>query len=184
MKKYIFLTLTTMAISYTIYYIDFQNLLNSSGALSKIGLTNHLSFAVWGILTFAALSYGTIIAYQRHTNYKFQYILLAIAAIGMLLTLTCDFDYSIRLQYYLHCIGSLLFSIISGVTLFLLYFLNYKKSIFNKTCTYIVFAVLLSDLVLLCIFKENALIEIVPILIGYILLTITNFREERIKVEA
>ena len=95
----------------------------------------------------------------------------------MLLTLLCDFDYSKRTGYLLHCAGSLTFSVLTGVCVFLLFLLNYKKNRLYAAFTYIVGAILILDLILLLIFKQNALIEAVPVIFALVILPIHNFTD-------
>jgi hypothetical protein len=95
----------------------------------------------------------------------------------MALTLTCDFDYNKYPQYLAHCIGSLAFSVIMGINVFLSFFLT-KKYLFASISA----VILVLDLIMLIIFKETALIEIVPIFAGYIMLTINNLKEGKEKV--
>ena len=115
---------------------------------------------------------------SEKTKYKFYTVLLAVAFLGMVLTVSCDFDYSKHTEYLLHCIGSLGFSIVTGVTVFLLFLL--KR---NYIFTVITAVMLVGDTVLLIIFKETALIELVPIIAGLIMLTADNLRKERRAVE-
>ncbi|MGN0528277.1 MAG: hypothetical protein ACI4IE_04015, partial [Eubacterium sp.] len=81
-----------------------------------------------------------------------------------------------------HCIGSLTFSAVSGITVFLLFLLNFKKSFMFKVFTCITGVILVVDLICLFIFKETGLIEALPIFAGYIMLMITNFRREKIEI--
>ncbi|MDE5996166.1 MAG: hypothetical protein K2G56_04545, partial [Eubacterium sp.] len=121
--------------------------------------------------------YGNLLlAYKKLLpNLHFQFIFFALSAIGMLLTLSCDVDYSIYIQYVLHCIGSLLFSISTGTCVFLLLFLNARRNKVFTCFSWMIGAILITDLILLLIFKETALIEAVPVLFGLIILPILNF---------
>ncbi|MDE6658574.1 MAG: hypothetical protein K2K01_00475, partial [Eubacterium sp.] len=94
---------------------------------------------------------------------------------GMILTLSCDFDYAIYIQYVLHCFGSLLFSVSTSTCVFLLFFLNYKRNKMFSVFTIIIGFILITDLILLLIFKETALIESVPVLFALIILPLLNF---------
>lgn len=161
---------------YTIWYMHFGIPWRNSGALSKIGLQHHILFAIWGVMTFLSLALGITIAYRKTTKTKAYIPMLAISGIGMLLTITNDFDFNKKVQYFFHCGGSLTFSAIMGITIFLLYLLNYKKDKLSKAFTYISGGILVIDLVCLLIFKETGLIEALPIFAGYILLGITNLR--------
>ena len=95
---------------------------------------------------------------------------------------TNDFDFDKKAEYYLHCAGSLTFSAITGITIFLLFLLNYKRNSLFKAFTYITAGVLIIDFVCLLIFKETGLIEALPIFAGYILLATVNLRREKIEL--
>lgn len=174
-------TLSIIATAYTLWYMHFGDPKSNSGALSKIGLEHHTYFVIWGILTMAALSFGIISAYRRLLKTKIYIPLLSIAGIGMLFTLCFDFDYDIKPDYYFHCVGSLTFSIVMGITIFLLFLLNWKKANIYRLFTVLTCVILLVDLVLLLIFKETALIEVLPVFAGYIMLGITNLRSDRVE---
>ena len=177
MKKFLCIILNFAAIVYSLIYGSLGGFSGNDGALSKIGLSHPVLFVIWGALTCGALFFNIALGFMK-TKYKFYIILLAIAFVGMVLTVSCDFDYSKHTEYLLHCIGSLGFSIITGVTVFLLFLL--KR---NYIFTVITAVILVGDTVLLIIFKETALIELVPIIAGLIMLTADNLRKERRAVE-
>jgi hypothetical protein len=177
MKKTICVASSIVAIIYSLFYASFGGFVGNSGALSKIGLTHPILFCIWGILTYFALSFNITVGFMR-TKYKLLSLLLIVSLVGMILTLTCDFDYSKHTQYILHCIGSLGFSAVTGITVFLLFLLT-KKYIL----TIVSGAILITDLVLLIIFKETAIIELMPIFAGYIMLCIHNLTKEKTLVE-
>lgn len=177
MKKTINLIIYITATVYSLIYASLGGFKGNEGALSKIGLEHPVLFSVWGALTCLALFSGIIIGFKS-TKHKFHYPLIAIAFIGMILTLCCDFDYDLKMQYWLHCIGSMTFSIVSGATVFLLFLL--KK---DYILTAITGVILIIDLFLLLIYKETALIELMPIFAGYILLSIHNMRREKNLIE-
>lgn len=156
--------------------MHFGSLTENSGALSKTGLVHPILFAIWGAVTFAALYSNIIFAYKILLNkYKYQYLCCIASAAGMVLTVSCDFDYSERLQYFLHCAGTLTFSVLTSICVFLLFLFNYRRSRLFAAFTYIIGSILICDLVLLIIFKENALIEAVPIIFVLTLLPVMNF---------
>lgn len=173
MKKILCILPCIVAAVYSLVYASLGGFKGNSGALSKIGLEHPILFAVWGILTVLALSLNLIIGFAE-TKYKFYIILLAAALIGMILTLCFDFDYNKHNEYVLHCIGSLTFSAIMGITVFLLFLLT-KNYLF----TFISAGILILDLMLLIIFKETAFIELMPIFAGYIMLCIHNTQRKR-----
>lgn len=170
-----------MTVLYTIWYMHFGVCYKNAGALSKIGLSHPVYFAIWGIMTYLSLAFGITLAYKRYLKTKIYIPFLFISGIGMALTLIFDFDFDKKIDYYFHCTGSLLFSAIMGVTIFLLFLLNYKKDKLFKALTYISGAILIIDLICLLIFKETGLIEAIPIFCGYIMLSITNLRRDKIE---
>ena len=178
MKKGICLLAVTIAVLVTIYYLTFGGISGNESAFSTVGLEHPIWFAVWGVSTYTALAINIYTAFCK-TKYKFYIILLIISAIGMALTLTCDFDYNKYTQYLAHCIGSLAFSGTMGLTVFLAFLIN-KKYILSLISALI----LITDLILLLIFKETALIETVPIFAGYIMLLINNLTLRKDKIEA
>ena len=95
----------------------------------------------------------------------------------MALTLACDFDYAKQTEYLLHCAGSLTFSVLTGVCVFVLFLLNYKRSKPYAVFTYIIGTILIVDLILLILFKQNALIETVPVIFALVTLPIVNFTD-------
>ena len=181
MKKGIGICLSLVSFAYTIWYMRFGIPYKNSGALSKIGLEHKGLFILWGVMTMTALSYNIIIAYKRYLKTKAHIPLLAVCAVGMLLTLCFDFKYGVTPDYYLHCAGSLVFSAVMGITIFLLFLFCYDKSIIFKLFTHISGLILLSDLVCLLIIKETGLIEALPIFAGYVMLGIINTRRDRIE---
>ncbi len=178
MKKALLISISVFAAVFTIWYMHFGSLTENSGALSVTGLEHPVYFTVWGVLTFCGIFGNLLFSYKRLLpKNHFQYVFFSLSAIGMILTLSCDFDYLSYTQYVLHCIGSLLFSVSTGICVFLLFFLNFKRNRIFMAFTYIIGFILITDLVLLLIFKETALIEAVPVLFALIILPILNFTE-------
>lgn len=177
MRKIICLASSIIAAIYSLFYASLGGFEGNSGALSKIGLEHPVLFCIWGTLTYFALAFNITIGFKK-TKYKFFIILLAISLIGMILTLCFDFDFNKHNEYILHCIGSLSFSAVTGVTVFLLFLLS--KSYILTAASGIV---LVFDLILLFIFKETAFIELMPIFAGYIMLCMHNLKKENTLVE-
>lgn len=173
-KRISITVLSALAIVYTLWYMSFGELITNAGALSKSGLRHPVFFAVWGILTYTAL-YANIIFLNKtlYPKARLHYYFAAAALAGIILTVTCRFDFSLPLQYYLHCSGSLCFSGLTGVNVFLIYIRSFKRSLFFKISALIIALILLTDLILLFIFKETALIEAVPIIFGLIIMPAT-----------
>lgn len=178
MKKTICVISVIVAAAITILYVRIGGIFGNESALSKTGLSHPIFFSLWGISTYCALAFNLYVGYSK-TKYKFYIPFLAVSLVGMILTITCDFDYSIYPQYIAHCIGSLTFSAVTGISVFLLLLLT-KKYAMAIVCGF----VLLADLIFLLIFKETALIEVVPVFVGYILLLINNLKGERVKIAA
>lgn len=178
MKRAFYLLLVLGTIIYSFYYASLGGFVGNEGALSKIGLTHHVLFSIWGALTYITLSIGIIIGYKK-TKYSFYKHLLIISLVGMVLTLCFDFLYDDKLNYWMHCIGSLTFSAVTGLNVFLLFILS-KKKLLSIICG----GILLIDFILLLIFKETAIIELFPIISGLIMLTINAMVKERTKIEA
>lgn len=180
------LSIISVAISiataiYTLWYMHYANPFKNEGALSTIGLSHKPLFIIWGIMTLLSLGLGITLAYIKNSKSRLYMPLLIISAIGMALTLLFDFKYDVKPDYYLHCIGSLAFSVFMGMNIFLLFLLNYKKGKMYAFFTYVSATVLLADFILLLIFKETGFIEAFPIIMGYIMLGITNLRSEKIE---
>lgn len=176
MKKLISAFSIAISVGITIYYLHFGGLFGNESALSKIGLTHRLLFILWGVFTYLALAVNIHIAF-RSTKFKFYIPLLIIAMVGMLLTLSCDFNYDKYSQYILHCIGSLTFSALMGILVLLLFILK-KNWLFSLISA----AILIVDLILLLIYKETALIEITPIFVGFAMLLINNLGKEKERI--
>ena len=175
--------LCAAATAYTIWYMHYGVPYENSGALSKIGLAHRGAFVVWGVLTFTALAVSIISAYRRYTKNKIYIPLLFISAVGMALTLIFRFDFNIKPDYYFHCVGSLIFSVVTGITVFVLFALCYKQHILFKVFTYTTGTVLIIDLICLLIFKETGLIEALPIFAGYAMLSVVNLRRDKIELK-
>ena len=171
MRKAIGIITVITAVIITVYYLTICGIRGNESALSTVGLEHHTIFTLWGISTYIALATNISITFLK-TKYKFYIMLLFLSAIGMVLTLTCDFDYNKYPQYL-----ALAFSVIMGINVFLSFFLT-KKNLFALISA----VILVLDLIMLIIFKETALIEIVPIFAGYIMLTINNLKEGKEKV--
>ncbi len=170
MKKAVICTLSFAAAAYTAWFMHFGSLTQSSGALSKTGLRHPVLFAVWGTLAFFALLSNGIYIYNKGSKkFKAFFISLGIVSfIGMVLTLCFKFNYDLRIQYYLHCTGSLAFSASSGAAIFTLFLINFKKNKLYAILTIIVGIILAADLIFLIIFHENALIEGVPVIFALV----------------
>lgn len=182
MKRFITPIMSLITMAYTVWYMHYGIPYENSGALSKIGLSHHFEFVVWGVLTMLTLGVGIVICFKRYCKTRAYIPLLIVSSIGMALTLCFDFDYDIKPDYYFHCVGSLLFSVVMGATIFILFLLCYNKSKLFEAFTYITSFILLADLVLLIAYKETGLIEVVPIFAGFIMLSAATLRRDKIAI--
>lgn len=175
MKLIINIILSICAISYTVYFMSLNDLTTNNGALSKTGISHPVLFFVWGILVYTVL-YTNIfsLADKFHKITNFHIILAVASFIGMLMTLIFKFDYSLKMQYLLHCSGSLIFSVCTGIEVFITYIYGFKKNTFNAVLTVIIALMLITDLILLIIFKQNALIEGLPIIFALAVMPVTQ----------
>lgn len=173
--------LSAVSAVYTLWYLHFDKPWTNDGAISSIGLAHRALFAVWGALTFAALATAVTLGYRTFHKTKLYLPLLATCGLGMVLTVSCRFEYHRHTEYILHCGGSLAFSVLMGVTVFLLFLLGWKKHMIFKIFSLLTAAIMLTDGVLLCIFKETGLIETLPIFAGYLMLGIVNLRSDTIE---
>lgn len=177
LKKIVCIAGVFISAAITIYYLTITGLFGNESALSTVGLEHPFIFTIWGITVYFALAFNIYAAFSK-TKFKFYIIFLVIAFIGMLLTLSCDFDYDKHTQYIFHCIGSLTFSVVSGILVFLAFLLQ-KHFALSFVCA----TILLIDLIMLLIFKETALIEVVPIFLGYVLLLSVNLQKKGNEIE-
>ena len=176
MKKIVLISLSACAIIYTLWYMHFGSLTDTSGALSTVALSHPIAFKIWGLLTFFALYSNILYAYDNlPRKHKFQNVLFDISALGMGFTIFTDYDFAKKTEYILHCVGALTFSAATGFCVFMLFLLNYKRGKLFAVFTYVIGAILITDLMLLIIIKENALIETAPIIFALILLPVLNF---------
>lgn len=175
MKLIINTFLSVLAIAYTVYFMSLNELTTNDGALSKTGIAHPVLFFIWGILVYAAL-YANVftLADIFHKITDFHIILAVASFVGMLLTLIFKFEYSLKVQYFLHCSGSLIFSVCTGVSVFITYLYGFKKNIFNSVITVIIGLILITDLILLIVFKQNALIEGIPIIFALAVMPVTQ----------
>lgn len=184
MKLIINALLSVLAVAYTVYFMSLNDLTTNDGALSKTGIIHPVLFFIWGILVYAAL-YANIFSLANifHKITEFHIILAVASFAGIILTLIFKFEYSLKVQYFLHCSGSLIFSVCTGIAVFITYLYGFKKSKFIAALTVIIGLILLTDLVLLIIFKQNALIEGVPIIFALAVMPVTQALSNRKKAK-
>lgn len=184
MKKVWISLLSVFYAAFTIWYMHFTDPRTNAGALSTIGLDHPALFAIWGVGTYAVLYLLLYTLYNRQNRRRLCRGLLLAAGVGMVLTVCCPFDFQRHTLWLLHCIGSLTFSTLSGIAIFLCFlFLSKKRRAW--LCAAVFWAALLiGDFILLLIYKETGLIEAVPVLIGVALLNIAIYQKEKVTAYA
>ena len=183
MIKRLYPVLCAITTAYTLLYMCHGTPWENSGALSKIGLTHRGEFVLWGILTFVTLAIGITAAYKRYVKHWFYIPLLCAAGVGMALTLLFRFDWNIQPGYYFHCAGSLVYSVVTGALIFLLFALNYRRGGIFRAFTWCTGIILAADFICLLVFKETGLIEALPIFAGYLMLSTVLLRSERVEIK-
>lgn len=174
MKLILNTILSICAIAYTVYFMSLNELTTNDGALSKTGIAHPVLFFIWGILVYASLYSNIFTLADKFYKITNLHIILAVASfIGILFTLIFKFEYSLRTQYLLHCSGSLIFSVCTGIAVFITYMYGFKKNIFNAVFTVLIGTILITDLVLLIIFKQNALIKALPVIFALAVMPVT-----------
>lgn len=166
--------LMLIALVYTYWYLSFSNPFKSYGALSIIGLTHPVLFAVWGLLTETALYINIELAYRK-TGYRSKCgrLLLNLAVTSIFITIFVPFDFERIFQYIIHCYGAISFIIYNGAAMLVLFFKYYRqKPFFILAC--ITAVVLLTTLLLFLIIGESGVLECAPMLLSFIILFIFN----------
>lgn len=166
--------LSLAAIIYTVFYMSLNELTTNEGALSKTGLKHPVLFFIWGILIYISLYTNIFMLAKCFGKIRqYHYITAVSALIGMAFTLIFKFDYSLRFQYFMHCAGSLVFSVCTGIAVFFTYLSGFRIKAFNAVLTIMIGIILIADLILLLIFKQNALIEGVPVILALAAMPVT-----------
>lgn len=108
----------------------------NAGALSTIGLDHPVLFALWGAGTYGVLYLLLYTMYNKQKRRGLCHGLVLPAGVGMALTVCCPFDFERHTLWLLHCIGSLAFSVLSGVAIFLCFLFSFKKDDFGSAPRY------------------------------------------------
>ena len=169
MKKIWISLISALYCGFTLGYMHFADPRTNAGALSTIGLDHPVLFALWGAGTYGVLYLLLYTMYNKQKRRGLCHGLLLPAGVGMALTVCCPFDFERHTLWLLHCIGSLAFSVLSGVAIFLCFLFSFKKGRFWQYATVFWAALMIGDLILLLIYKETGLIEATPVLAGVVL---------------
>lgn len=165
MKKIINALLSISAIIFTVYFMSLNDLTTNEGALSKTGIEHPFLFFIWGLLAYISLYTNIFMlagCLQKVT--RFHFVAASAALIGIIFTVVFKFDYSLKFQYFMHCAGSLTFSVCTAIAVFITYLSGFKISKFNAVLTVAVGTISTADLILLIIYKQTALIEGLPVI--------------------
>ncbi len=184
MKKIWISLISALYCGFTVGYMHFADPRTNAGALSTIGLDHPVLFALWGAGTYGVLYLLLYTVYNRQKRRGLCHGLLLPAGVGMALTVCCPFDFERHTLWLLHCIGSLAFSVLSGVAIFLCFLFPFKKGRFWQCATVFWAALMIGDLLLLLIYKETGLTEAAPVLTGVVLLNIAIYQKERVTAYA
>lgn len=141
-------------------------------------------FALWGAGTYGVLYLLLYTMYNKQKRRGLCHGLVLPAGVGMVLTVCCPFEFERHTLWLLHCIGSLAFSVLSGVAIFLCFFVFIQKGRFWQCATVFWAALMIGDLILLLIYKETGLIEAMPVLTGVVLLNIAIYQKEKVTAYA
>ena len=159
MKKIWISLISALYCGFTLGYMHFADPRTNAGALSTIGLDHPVLFALWGAGTYGVLYLLLYTMYNKQKRRGLCHGLVLPAGVGMALTVCCPFDFERHTLWLLHCIGSLAFSVLSGVAIFLCFLFSFKKGRFWQCATVFWAALMIGDLILLLIYKETGLIE-------------------------
>ena len=160
------------ALMYGMYYMDILNPLQYS--LSEIGRYNTALFIVWSVLSGLAIYLNVHRMYDR---IGFQSKLGKGLLYSGLFFLVLTFANMSRepVWYWIHVGTAILFSILcfASIALGLLYM--FKKDIRYRVLSIIFFTLCFVDIVLLAVFKQMALYEFIPLMLGYIVMFFVNY---------
>lgn len=175
-KKVLSIGLLLVCTVYTFWYMFLSDPLQSYGALSYIGLSHPILFATWGFLVESTLllNIGRMFLKFDYNN-KYAKILLLLGLISIIITICVPFNYDNKLKFVIHCYGAISFTIYNGVSMIFLFVQKRKaKKIFLPTA-FIVGIVMLLTLGALIAFGESGVLEVLPMLASFVILSVVNY---------
>lgn len=166
------LTVMLAALMYGMYYMDILNPLQYS--LSEIGRHNTALFVVWCVSSGLAILLNVNRMYDRiGYTAKAGRVLLYIGLFFLVLTFANMSK--VPVWYWLHVSTAILFSVLCFASIALGLVYMFKKDKKYRLLAIIFFALCFVDIVLLAVFKQMALYEFIPLMLGYIVMFLINF---------
>lgn len=162
-----------VSLMYGMFYLDIKNPLQYS--LSEIGRFNHGLFILWCVLSGIALFLNVNRLYERiGYNSKPGKWLLYSGLFFLVLTFA-NMSKDPIIFYWIHVATAILFSVLTfaSIALGLIYMFN--KNIRYRILAIVLFSLIFIDLIFLAVFKQMALYEFIPLILGYLTLFFTNF---------
>lgn len=163
------------SLTYAMYYIDIENPLQYS--LSEIGRSNWFLFNVWCILSGLAILLNVHRLYAR-TGYsaglgkKFLY-----AGMIFLVMTFLNMSKDPMIFYWIHVATAILFAVLSFASIGLCLIHMSKKYKQYRILTITFFILIFIDIIFLIIYKQMALFESIPLVLGYVVLFFTNYTD-------
>jgi|AGTN01.3.fsa_nt_gi hypothetical protein len=161
-----------VALVYDVYYLDLMDPLKFS--LSEIGRHNIPLFIAWCVLSGTAI-YLNVVRFYSRINYKGKlgWILLYSGLFFLVLTF-CNMS-RVPVFYWIHVSTAILFSVLDFASIALGLVYMFKKSKLYRVVSIIFFSLIFADIVMLAVFKQMALYEFIPLILGFIVMFFTNF---------
>ncbi|MDR0854918.1 MAG: hypothetical protein LBN25_00950 [Christensenellaceae bacterium] len=161
-----------VALTYDMFYLDIYNPLQYS--LSAMGRLNIPLFIIWSFVTGIALTLNILRMYDR-IGYKKKLARICLL-VGMLCLIATFSNMSDEpIPYTFHVISAAIFAGLTFLSMALALLTVVKKSKKMLVLVAIFFALMLTDVVFLAIYKQMGLFETAPLIVGVIVLFFTNY---------
>ncbi|MDR3262692.1 MAG: hypothetical protein LBT30_00075 [Clostridiales bacterium] len=163
-----------VALAYDMYYLDIMNPLEYS--LSEIGRHNAALFILWSVISGLALLLNVRRFYSR-IGYASK-VGRSCLYLGLFF-LVCTFSNMSRepVLYWIHVGTAILFAVLGFASVAFGLLNIFKKGLKFRILILVFFALIFVDIVMLIIFKQMALYEFIPLILGFAVLFFTNFTE-------
>jgi hypothetical protein len=162
------------ALAYDMFYLDLMNPLKYS--LSEIGRQTPALFVVWSVVSGLALFLNVRRFYARTGSAsKVGKICLYSGLVFLVLTF-CNLSHD-PVLYWIHVGTAVLFAVLGFLSVAIGLLKLFKKSLKYRILTIIFLALIFADLIFLVIFKQMALYEFIPLILGFTVLFFTNFTD-------
>jgi len=162
------------SLMYGMFYMDIMDPLAYS--LSEIGRHNIPLFIVWAVLSGVALFLNVNRVYDR-LNFKSKFgSALLYSGLGFLVLTFLNMSRE-PVFYWIHVGTAILFSILCFASIVLPLLHMFKKDKKYRVLSIIFYSLVLIDIVFLAIYKQMALYEFIPMMLGYIVMFLINYTE-------